>query len=87
MRRVSNVPWEMWSILLVVIGIAVIPIILGTVFFKIFREFKPLEVPKETTLATLGYEKRDGFFKKLFFGWVIFVPIALGLYYLALQEI
>jgi len=77
MRRVGDVPLELWSVLLAMVCLAALPIVLGTIFFKILRVFKPLEENPEASLTTLGYEEKDGFFKILLVGWLIFVPLVI----------
>ncbi len=81
MRR-SDTPWEAWALLAIIICIAAVPPLVGFLVVKIYRIFKPIEQVEEISLATIGLQEEDGFFKKFFIGWVICGPLFYSLYLL-----
>lgn len=79
MRRTSP---EAWMFVLFVIAIIVLPIVVGMMLVKVYRQFKPLEEPKANTnaIAAMHSVNHDGFFKILFIGWVVCGPIFYFIY-------
>lgn len=65
--HLHNAPVELWLGLLLIILLALFPVVCGSLFFKVFRYFKP--IPK--TGDKLMEDNRDGFIKKYFVGWLI----------------
>lgn len=73
--------WEAWASLLVWILIALFPILVGFVIFKLYRHFRPIIKQEELTgLAAVGTQNQNGFFIKVFVGWLICGPIYYVLY-------
>ena len=79
--RLADAPWELWAILLSIVGIAAVPIMVGWLVFKLFRTFKPIEVSTERRIGDFGESNRDGFFRILFVGWLICAPVFYWLYH------
>lgn len=61
--------------LLLLIVLTLIPIVVGSVFFKIYRHIKPFKVDNLQGLASVGTHPKDGFFKVLIVGWLLCSPV------------
>ena len=78
MRKTSP---EAWMFVLSVIAVVVLPIIVGILVVRLYRKFKPIEIPKTAvpSFATIA-EHQDGFFKILAVGWAICGPVFYLIY-------
>lgn len=84
MRNTDNVPVEMIALVAMVIGPVVLPAAVGYGVVSLYRRLRPIEKEEMVSLATLGNNKKDGFFTFLIVGWVICGPLFYGLYSLNL---
>lgn len=84
MRNTGNVPVEMIALVAMAIAAVALPAAVGFGVVTLYRRFRPIEKEEVVSLATLGNNKKDGFFTFLVVGWVICGPIFYWLYSLKL---
>ncbi|WJG09370.1 hypothetical protein [Aliiglaciecola sp. LCG003] len=79
MRKTSP---DAWMFVVFIIGVIVIPILVGMTVLKLYRQVKPLpEIdPKASSFVHLDQIQQDSFFKITLVGWLITGPIFYFIY-------
>lgn len=79
MKKIDNVPWEMLAGLAAIMGLILVPILIGMLIVKLYRSIKPLS-NKEDSILLGGYEKKDGFLTVYFCGLIPCMAVIVFLY-------
>lgn len=77
MKRTSP---EAWMFVGFIIGIVLIPALVGFLVIKLYRIRNPIKVVETNTLAALHQKTHDSFFSILLVGWVICGPMFYWVY-------
>ncbi len=72
---------ETWMTVLFMIGLIIIPVIVGLVAFAFYRKIRPWHEPSaEDSLTTIAVSHERGFLKSLLAGWLICGPVYVWLF-------
>lgn len=76
----GKIPPVAWAYTALVIAAILLPIAVGVMITKLYRVFHPIQKNQLQGLAAVGHSERDGFFKMVFIGWLICLPIYIVIY-------